>query len=128
MLNVKYGYAYGRSLLSVLCVHFVRFLHVSRKLTDTDQTEQYHRKLWGQCCCHYPIRNSSDTRRRHTMAELFEERLCEAVRSSSRDVFNGLTDHRLLQRCLRCCRLCRSYIINISSTAAMFAFVVVINF
>lgn len=31
------------------------FLHVSPKLTDADQTEQYQQKMWGLCCCFYPL-------------------------------------------------------------------------
>lgn len=35
--------------LFAFCVHLVRFLHSTQKLTDTDQTKQYHQKPWWQC-------------------------------------------------------------------------------
>ena len=64
-----------------LCSVFISsvFLPVSIKLTDTDQTEQYHRKPWGGSV-------AVTTQEEITMAELFEERLCELVRN-----FNHLT-------------------------------------
>ena len=64
------------------------FLHVSRKLMDTDQTEQYHRKPWGAGGVAVTTRYVALVRHEEeiTMAELFEERLCELVRN-----FNHLT-------------------------------------
>ena len=64
------------------------FLHVSIKLTDTDQTEQYHRKPWGGSVAvttRYValVRHEEEI----TMAELFEERLCELVRNFKHIVF-----------------------------------------
>lgn len=51
------------SLYSVLILSV--FLHVFWKLTDTRGTQQYHLKPWGQFGCRYPIRGSSETRRRN---------------------------------------------------------------
>lgn len=42
MLDVRYRDGHGCSPLSVHCVH------VFCKLTDTDKTEQYRQRLWGQ--------------------------------------------------------------------------------
>ena len=86
-----------------LCSPFISsvFLHVSIKLTDTDQMEQYHRKPWGGSVAvttRYValVRHEEEI----TMEELFEERFCELVRNFKHiyDVTSpGHRDKQMLQ-------------------------------
>lgn len=43
MLNVRYIYGHGQSLLSILCINFVCICAPSLK------AGQYHHRSWGQC-------------------------------------------------------------------------------
>ena len=63
-------------------------LYIFIKLTDTDQTEQYHRKPWGgSVAVTTPYVALVRHKEEITMAELFEERLCELVRNFKHMVF-----------------------------------------
>ena len=65
-----------RAVWSYSAVMSTVFLHVSIKLTDTDQTEQYHWKPWGgsgAVTTRYVALVSHEEE--ITMVELFEERL-----------------------------------------------------
>ena len=75
-------------ILSVLCFISSVFLHVSIKLMDMDQTEQYHWKPWGgrvAVTTRYValVRHEEEI----IMVELFEERSYELFRNFKHIVF-----------------------------------------
>ena len=86
MLNVKYGHR--RSLLSVLCVHFVRISARFHKAYGYGPNGAVPPETVGGSVA---VTTRYVARVRHeeeiTMEELFEERLCELVRNFKHIVF-----------------------------------------
>ena len=68
----KYGSGSGRSLLSVLCVHFLRISALFHKAYGYGPNGAVPLETMGrQCFCHYSIRSSSETQRRNNNGGTF---------------------------------------------------------